>query len=57
MELDVLLGRTDNFGVLGHDPETCCTAAIDAPEEAPILEAATRRGWKITNIFTTHHHT
>ncbi|MGO6908334.1 MBL fold metallo-hydrolase, partial [Rhizobium ruizarguesonis] len=57
LELDVFLCRTDNFGVLVHDPETGFTAAIDAPEEAPILEAATRRGWKITHIFTTHHHT
>ncbi|PDS34654.1 hydroxyacylglutathione hydrolase [Rhizobium anhuiense] len=57
LELDVFLCRTDNFGVLVHDPETGLTAAIDAPEEAPILEAATRRGWKISHIFTTHHHT
>ena len=57
LELDVFLCRTDNFGVLVHDPETGFTAAIDAPEEAPMLEAATRRGWKITHIFTTHHHT
>ncbi|MGO8183015.1 MBL fold metallo-hydrolase, partial [Rhizobium leguminosarum] len=43
--------------VLVHDPETGFTAAIDAPEEATILETATCRGWKITHILTTHHHT
>ncbi|KAF1855743.1 hypothetical protein Lal_00000045 [Lupinus albus] len=57
LELEVFLCRTDNFGVLVHDPETGLTASIDAPEEAPILAAAERRGWKLTHIFTTHHHT
>ncbi|MDO1584096.1 hydroxyacylglutathione hydrolase [Rhizobium oryzicola] len=57
LELEVFSCRTDNFGVLVHDPETGLTASIDAPEEAPILAAAERRGWKLTHIFTTHHHT
>lgn len=48
--------RSDNFGVLLHDPETLLTASIDAPEEGPIVAAAERRGWKISHIFTTHHH-
>jgi len=33
---------SDNFGVLLHDPQTGATAAIDAPEAAPI-EAALKR--------------
>jgi len=40
-----------------HDPESGLTASIDAPEEQPIIDAAARRGWTITHIFTTHHHT
>ncbi|RWX74403.1 hydroxyacylglutathione hydrolase [Neorhizobium lilium] len=56
LEIEVFSCRTDNYGVLVHDPETDLTATIDAPEEGPILEAAARRGWKITHIFTTHHH-
>lgn len=48
--------RSDNFGVLLHDPETLFTACIDAPEAAPIIAAADRRGWNISHIFTTHHH-
>ena len=56
LELDLFLCRTDNFGVLIHDPESGLTASIDAPEEAPILEALERRGWKLTHILTTHHH-
>jgi len=56
LELEVFLCRTDNYGVLVHDPESGLTASIDAPEEQPILDAAARRGWKLTHIFTTHHH-
>ena len=33
----------DNFGVLVHDPSTRATAAIDAPEAAPILAALAAR--------------
>ncbi|WP_062112977.1 hydroxyacylglutathione hydrolase [Aureimonas sp. AU40] len=48
--------RRDNFGVLVHDPEAGLTLSIDAPEEAPILEALEREGWRLTHILTTHHH-
>ncbi|MBW9114483.1 hydroxyacylglutathione hydrolase [Rhizobium cauense] len=57
LDLDVFLCRTDNFGVLVHDPETGLTASIDAPDAGAVEKAATRRGWTITHIFTTHHHT
>jgi len=57
LDIEVFQCRSDNYGVLVHDPETGLTAAIDAPEEQPILDAADRRGWTITHIFTTHHHT
>lgn len=57
LDIEVFECRSDNYGVLVHDPETGLTAAIDAPEEQPILDAADRRGWTITHIFTTHHHT
>ena len=30
---------TDNFGALIHDPATNATAAIDAPEAAPVIAA------------------
>ncbi len=38
LELDLFLCRTDNFGVLVHDPASGATASIDAPEEQPILD-------------------
>jgi hydroxyacylglutathione hydrolase len=48
--------RSDNFGVLVHDPASGLTAAIDAPEEAPIRAALADKGWRLDAIFTTHHH-
>lgn len=56
LDIELFLCRTDNFGVLIHDPETGATASIDAPEEHPIRDALARRGWRLTHIFTTHHH-
>jgi hydroxyacylglutathione hydrolase len=47
---------TDNFGALIHDPATGATAAIDAPEAAPIIRALDREGWTLTDILITHHH-
>jgi hydroxyacylglutathione hydrolase len=46
----------DNFGVLLHDSATGATAAIDAPEAAPIEAALKQTGWKLTDILVTHHH-
>jgi len=46
----------DNFGVLLHDPASGATAAIDAPEAAPIEAALQKTGWKLTDILVTHHH-
>jgi len=46
----------DNFGVLIHDPATGATAAIDAPEAAPVEAALKATGWTLTDILVTHHH-
>jgi hydroxyacylglutathione hydrolase len=46
----------DNFGVLLHDPASGATAAIDAPEAAPIEQALKATGWRLTDILVTHHH-
>lgn len=48
--------RSDNFGVLIHDPQSGLTASIDAPEEGPIKAKLAEKGWKLDRIFTTHHH-
>ena len=48
--------RSDNYGVLVHDPASGETASIDAPEADPILAALERRGWRLTHLLVTHHH-
>ena len=47
---------SDNLGVLIHDPATGATASIDAGDEAPILAALGHKGWRLTDILVTHHH-
>lgn len=56
LEIRQFLCRTDNFGVLVHDPDTGATAAIDAPDAAPILAVLAKEHWALTDIFITHHH-
>lgn len=56
LEIETFQCLNDNFGVLVHDPERGATLSIDAPEEGPIRAALARRGWQLTEIFTTHHH-
>jgi hydroxyacylglutathione hydrolase len=56
LEIHQFMCRSDNFGVLLHEPESGSTASIDAPEEAPILAALDETGWRLTHILTTHHH-
>jgi hydroxyacylglutathione hydrolase len=46
----------DNYGFLAHDPQTGETAAIDTPDPAAYLAEAERAGWRITQIWNTHHH-
>jgi hydroxyacylglutathione hydrolase len=48
--------RSDNYGVLLHDPQTGATASIDAPEAGPIQAALAQKGWNLTDIIVTHHH-
>jgi hydroxyacylglutathione hydrolase len=48
--------RSDNYGVLMHDPETEATASIDAPDAEQILAALHEQGWVLTDILITHHH-
>jgi hydroxyacylglutathione hydrolase len=55
-EIRLFLCLKDNYGVLLHDPDTGATAAIDAPEAAPIEDALKAAGWNLTDILVTHHH-
>lgn len=55
-QIHQLLCLKDNFAVLIHDPDTCATAVVDAPEAKPILGALAARKWGLTGILITHHH-
>jgi len=55
-QTSLFLCLKDNFGVLLHDPQSGATAAIDAPEAAPIEAALQKTGWRLTDILVTHHH-
>jgi hydroxyacylglutathione hydrolase len=47
---------SDNYGVLIHDADTGQTAAIDAADAATVRQALSERGWTLSHIFITHHH-
>jgi hydroxyacylglutathione hydrolase len=55
-QTNLFLCLKDNYGVLLHDPDNGSTAAIDAPEAAPIEAALKATGWRLTDILVTHHH-
>ncbi|MBL0848874.1 MAG: hydroxyacylglutathione hydrolase [Candidatus Liberibacter ctenarytainae] len=46
----------DNFCVLVHDSEHQLTVSIDAPDTNTILNLLRNKGWSLTHIFNTHHH-
>ena len=56
LEVHQFLCRSDNYGVLIHDPASGQTASIDAPETGPVQRALAETGWSLTHILTTHHH-
>lgn len=47
---------SDNYGVIIHDDEAGVTASIDAPDARAVQAALDEKGWRLTHIFTTHHH-
>lgn len=56
LEIEQFMCRSDNFGVLAHDPESGRTASVDAPDAGAIDAVLSARGWRLTDIMTTHHH-
>ncbi|MDK9697589.1 MAG: hydroxyacylglutathione hydrolase [Siculibacillus sp.] len=56
IEIRQFPARDDNYAVLIHDTASGATASIDAPEEDAILDALEETGWRLTDIFVTHHH-
>lgn len=57
LEIALVPCLSDNYGVLLHAADTGDTLAIDAPDAAALEKALDERGWKLSDIFVTHHHT
>jgi hydroxyacylglutathione hydrolase len=55
-EIRVFRCLSDNIGALIQDPATGACAAVDAPEEAPIVRALEEAGWALSEIIVTHRH-
>src|SRR5439155_11800819 len=56
VELRLFVCLRDNYGVLLHDSVSGATAAIDAPQAAPVEAALAAAGWRLNDILVTHHH-
>lgn len=56
LEIDQFMCRSDNFGILARNPATGEAFLLDASEEAPIVAAVERTGWKPSVLLITHHH-
>lgn len=56
LTIDVFQPFSDNFVFLLHDEASGATATIDAGEAEPIAARLSETGWRLTDIFITHHH-
>ena len=56
LELVTIPCLSDNYAYLLHDAESGATAVVDVPEAGPVLAALEARGWRLTDIWITHHH-
>jgi hydroxyacylglutathione hydrolase len=56
LEIKILPVLTDNYIYLVHDPVSLETAAIDPALAEPVLAALKEKGWQLTYILNTHHH-
>ncbi len=48
--------RSDNYAYLVRDEGSGRVALVDAPAVEPIVEALDERGWRLDQIWITHHH-
>lgn len=56
LELVTVACLKDNYNFLLHDPETGEAAVVDVADAAPVQKALAERGWTLSKIFLTHHH-
>lgn len=55
-ELVTIPCLADNYAFLLRDTKSGEVALIDAPEAEPILNALKTRGWRLSQVWLTHHH-
>ncbi|WP_333872840.1 hydroxyacylglutathione hydrolase [Methylobacter sp.] len=46
----------DNYIYLLHDPVSGETAVVDPAVAQPVLDVLDQKGWRLTTILNTHHH-
>jgi hydroxyacylglutathione hydrolase len=56
MEIVAVPAFTDNYIWLVHDAASGETAVVDPGDATPPLAETKRRGWRITQVWNTHHH-
>jgi hydroxyacylglutathione hydrolase len=56
LEIHMFPCLKDNYGYLVHETITGATAAVDTPDAAAILAELRSKGWRLTEIWNTHHH-
>jgi hydroxyacylglutathione hydrolase len=56
MEIVAVPAFTDNYIWLVHDEDSGETAVVDPGDAAPALAEVERRGWRVSQVWNTHHH-
>jgi hydroxyacylglutathione hydrolase len=56
LEIARVPALSDNYVWLVHEPASGETTVIDPAMADPVIEEATRRGWRISQIWNTHWH-
>ncbi len=56
LDIDQFICRSDNYAVLIRDEDADVTASIDAPDADAILNRLSEKGWRLTHLLITHHH-
>ena len=56
IEVVAVPALNDNYIWMLRDPVSGTVAVVDPGQDAPALDAANERGWRISQILTTHWH-
>ena len=56
IEVVAVPALSDNYIWMLRDPASGTVAVVDPGQDAPALDAAAERGWRISQILTTHWH-